>query len=329
MGQTGVFRLRPARRVNGGVTCRGDDRSAETRSAETASNSRGARKSNTATTPDTAHMGIRVRGPGPAEPFLGARDLFETEHHLDRSVTVQIREDPDERTRVSHDDESHLLVISQQAATSAMARELALHEFAHMHHYERDHPSHTQSTDEAIFLALAGRSVERRKLAHCYQIANHMKDIYADDLWLEVAPADKLVSFLEASVAAAVADRPRDPGRDRESARNLEREGDQTTLDRPGAPTAWKRLTPAADPDITAVNAAFALGLVERHDLVDEGHRLYDLAHAAAQDAPGIGLGEFKRRFRTLSENPDESEYRKTLVDVTRAYAGGGDQAAD
>jgi hypothetical protein len=270
-------------------------------------------------------MGIRVRGPGPAEPFLGARDLFETEHELDRPVTVQIREDPDERTRVSHDEEGHLLVISQQAATSAMARELALHELANMHHYERDHPSHTQSTDEAIFLALAGRSVERRKLVHCYQIANHMKDIYADDLWLEVAPADKLVSFLESSIAAAVADRPRDPARNRESDSGRER----ATLDRPGAPTAWKRLTPAADPEITAVNAAFALGLVERHSLVDEGHRLYDLAHAAAQDAPGIGLSEFKRRFRTLSENPDESEYRKTLVDVTRAYAGTDDRAAD
>jgi hypothetical protein len=154
-----------------------------------------------------------------------------------------------------------------------------------------------------------------------------MKDIYADDLWLDVAPADKLVSFLESSIAAAVADRPRNPGRDLEPGSEQDRE--RTTLDRPGTPTAWKRLTPAADPDITAVNAAFALGLVERHDLVDEDHRLYDLAHAAAQDAPGIGLGEFKRRFRSLAEDPGESEYRKTLVDVTRAYASAGDQAAD
>jgi len=295
---------------------------------ETARKRRGARKSNSTTTLDMGHMGIRVKGPGPAAPFLGARDLFETEHDLDRPVTVQICEDPDERTRVSHDDEGHLLVIPQQAATSAMARELALHEFGHMHHYERDHPSHTQSTDEAIFLALAGRSVERRKLVHCYQIANHMKDIYADDLWLDVAPADKLVSFLESSIAAAVADRPRDPTRDRESSRRVS-EREQSTLDRPGTPTAWKRLTPAADPEITAVNAAFALGLVERHGLVDEDHRLYDLAHAAAQDAPGIGLSEFKRRFRTLAEDPGESEYRKALVDVTRAYAGSGEQAAD
>ncbi|QLH82836.1 DUF5781 family protein [Halosimplex pelagicum] len=249
-------------------------------------------------------MDVRVRGPGPDGPILGARDLFETERTLKRPVTVEIREDPDERTRVSHDDEGHLFVISQQAATSAMARELALHEFAHMHHYERDHPSHTQSMEEVIFLALAGRSVERRKLTHCYQIANHMKDIYADDVWLEVAPADKLVPFLESSLAAAVADRPRDP-------------------------PAWDRLTPAADPDITAVNAAFALGLVERHDLVDEDHRIYDLAHAAAQDAPEIDVAAFTRRFRNLARDPDSSEYRKALVDVTRAYATGGERAAD
>jgi len=219
-------------------------------------------------------------------------------------VTVRIVEDPNERTRVGHTDSTHRLTISRQAATSAMARELALHEFAHMHHHEQGHPSHTQSTEEAIFLALAGRSVEQRKLTHIYQIANHMKDIYADDLWLEVAPADKLVAFLESSLASAVADRPH-------------------------APPAWERLTPAADPEITAVNAAFALGLVERHGLVDDDHRIYDLAHAAAADAPGVDLDTFREAFRSLSPDPDENEYRKALVDVTRAYAGGKGPAAD
>jgi hypothetical protein len=249
-------------------------------------------------------MDVRVDGPGPAEPFLGARDLFATERSLSRPVEVRIVEDPDERTRVSHHETGHRLIIPSAAATSAMARELALHEFAHMHHHETAHPSHTQSTKEAIFLALAGRSVEQRKLTHVYQIANHMKDIYADDLWLDVAPADKLVAFLESSLAAAVADRPQDP-------------------------RAWRRLTAAADSEITAVNAAFALALVERHDLVPADHRLYDLAHAAAQDAPEVSLGAFKRRFRSLARDPDESEYRKALVDVTRAYVCSDDRAAD
>jgi hypothetical protein len=249
-------------------------------------------------------MDVQVRGPGPTEPFLGARDIFATERRLAQPVTVRVVDDPEERTRVSHGEDGHRLTIPRQAATSAMARELALHEFAHMHHHEAGHPSHTQSTEEAIFLALAGRSVERRKLTHCYQIANHMKDIYADDVWLELAPADKLVAFLESSLAAAVADRPQDP-------------------------PAWQRMTPAADPEITAVNAAFALALVERHDLVDEDHRLYDLAHAAAADAPGVDLAAFKRQFRSLAADPDESEYRKALVDVTRAYADTGRSASD
>jgi hypothetical protein len=249
-------------------------------------------------------MDVEVRGDGPAAPFLGARDLFETERTLQRPVTVQIVEDPDERTRVGHTDEGHRLTISRQAATSAMARELALHELAHMHHTEQDHPSHTQSTKEAIFLALAGRTVEQRKLTHCYQIANHLKDIYADDVWLEVAPADKLVPFLESSLASALADRPQDP-------------------------PAWERLTPAADPEITAVNAAFALGLVERHGLVGESHRLYDLAHAAAADAPDVDFETFKEQFRSLVRDPDESEYRKVLVDLTRSYAATENRAAD
>jgi len=250
-------------------------------------------------------MDVRVQGSGPTEPFLGARDLFETEYDLEHPVSVHVRADPDQRTLTSHDADRHYLHISRQAATSAMARQLALHEYAHMHRHEQCHPSHVQSTEEALYLALAGRSVERRKLVHCYQIANHMKDIYADDITLSVAPGDRLVSFLEASLAAAVADRPA------------------------AVPGGWQRLTPAADPDITAVNAAFALALVERHDLVDEDHRIYDLAHAAANDAPSVGLAAFKRRFGSLADDPDESEYRKALVDVTRSYCVDTGTAAD
>ena len=250
-------------------------------------------------------MDIRVQGSGPAEPFLGAASLFETEYDLERSVRVDIRTDPDERTRVGHTEDRHRLVISRQAATSAMARELALHEFAHMYRHERRHPSHVQSTDEVLFLALAGQSVERRKVTHCYQIANHVKDIYADDLWVGLAPGEKLVRFFESTLAAALDDRPADP-----------------------AP-AWTRRTPASDPDITAVNAAFALALSERHELLEAGHPLYDLAHAAARDAPDIGLERFKRLFQSLDPAPDASTYRKSMVELTREYALDDQRAAD
>jgi hypothetical protein len=242
-------------------------------------------------------MDIRLPENGPAEPFLGAADLLETESRIDLPVHVRLREDPDERTWAGHYEDRHVLNISRQAATSAMARELALHELSHMARYEQDHPSHHQSTREAIFLALAGKSVERRKLSHVHQMANHMKDIYADDITLSVAPGGKLVTFLESRLADAVADRP------------------------PAVPTGWQLASPGADPEITAVNAAFALALVERHDLVDENHRIYDLAHAAADDAPEIRLERFTDAFRSLVDDPTESEYRKALVDMTREYA--------
>jgi hypothetical protein len=250
-------------------------------------------------------MDVRVTGRGPADPFLSARDLLGTEYDLELPVVVKIRENPDERTVAGHYDDRHELLVSRRAATSAMARELALHEFAHMARYEEEHPSHLQSTEEALFLALAGRSVERRKLAHCYQIANHMKDIYADDITLDIGPTEKLVAFMESALARAVADSPSP------------------------APGDWQRWTAAADPEITAVNAAFALALLERHDAIDDDHRLYDLAHAAAADAPGVSLSRFKRHFRSLDADPGESEYRKALVDVTREYALGDEQAAD
>jgi hypothetical protein len=256
-------------------------------------------------------MDLRVQGQAPADPFLGAADVFRTEHDLNRPVRVRVRDDPDERTWAAHYDDHHVLNISRQAATGAMARELALHEFAHMARNEEGHPSHTQSTDEALFLALAGRSVERSRIVHCYQIANHMKDIYADDITVSVAPADKLVQFLESRVAAAVA-------------------GQTATPPRPGS----RRVTagaPPTDPDLTAVNAAFALALVERHDLVADDHPLYDLARAAAGDATGVSLDSFRRRFRSLADDPSESDYRKALVEVTREYAVGHEdrRAAD
>ncbi|WP_435067735.1 DUF5781 family protein [Haloplanus sp. C73] len=253
-------------------------------------------------------MDVRVHGGAPPDPFLGAADLLATEHELDHPVHVRVRDDPDERTWAAHYDDHHVLNISRQAATSAMARELALHELAHMARYEEGHASHTQSTDEALFLALSGQSVERRKLAHCYQIANHMRDIYADDITIDVAPAAKLVQFLESQLAAAVADAPGDDG------------------DRPsGAGPA----DAGADPDITAVNAAFALGLAERHELIDTDHRLYDLARAAAADAPAVGLDAFKQRFRSLIDDPSESDFRRDLVAVTKEYALNNGRAAD
>jgi hypothetical protein len=249
-------------------------------------------------------MELSVEGPGPTGPFLSARTLFETEHDLAQPVRVQVRADPDERTWAAHYQDEHVLNISQQAACSAMARELALHELAHMRRHEQAHPSHTQEIEEALFLALAGRSVERRVLTHCYQIANHAKDIYADDITLSVGPAEKLVAYLESGVAAAVADRPSPGG---------ERDG------------AWfgggHRTTPAADPQITAVNAAFAVALLERHDSLPADHRLHDLAHAAGADAPDIDLDWFVDRFKTLARDPSESEYRRALAGLIDEYA--------
>jgi hypothetical protein len=275
-------------------------------------------------------MDVRIRGSAPPGPFLSARDLFETEHGLECPVEVRIREDPDERTWTGHTEDEHVLNISEQAARSAMARPLALHEYAHMARYEEGHPSHHQSTREALYLALAGQSVERRRLAQCYQIANHMKDIYADDITLDVAPADRLVRFLESSLATAVADRPGSPA----VATDGGKRANAGTAQGPPASGGFRQ-SATSDPEMTAVNAAFALALVERHDLVDAEHRLYDLAHAATDDAPSIDLAAFTDHFRDLPGDTDESAYRQALVDVTGAFVdataalGAGPQAAD
>ncbi|GAD51676.1 hypothetical protein MBEHAL_0436 [Halarchaeum acidiphilum MH1-52-1] len=249
----------------------------------------------------TAHMDVRVHGSVPAGPFLGARDLFEHQYEVEKPVHVRVREDPDERTWAGHYDDRHVLNISRRAATSVMARELALHEYAHMARYEDEHVSHTMGLSEVLFLALPGRRVERHVLRQCEQLANHAKDIYADDITLDVAPTDRLLTFLESQLAAAVAERP------------------PTETE----PAGGYRLTAVADPELTAVNAAFALALLERHDAVPDDHRIYEFADLADADAPGIDVAWFKERFRTLARDPDESAHRHALVDLVRTYVDG------
>lgn len=242
-------------------------------------------------------MDLRVEGAGPAAPFEAARDLFEAERDLSLPVHVRVREDPDERTWAGHYDDHHVLNISRQAATSIMARELALHEFSHMHRYESEHPSHFLDLREAVYLALTGRRVERRVLGHAQVLANHVKDVYADDITLDVGPTDKLLTFLESELAAAIADNPS------------------------SGPLGGHRITAGADPRLTVVNAAFAIALLERHDAVPEDHHIYKLAHAAAQDAPSVDFEHFRDRFKTLDRDPDESVCRRVLVDLVREYA--------
>jgi hypothetical protein len=42
-----------------------------------------------------------------------------------------------------------------------------------------------------------------------------------------------------------------------------------------------------------------------------------------------VSVERFKSRFRSLEEDPDESHYRKALVDLTRAYCVDSSAAAD
>ena len=250
-------------------------------------------------------MDVRVQGEAEPTPFLRAKAAFETEYDLSDPIKVFVRDELDGRTWTAHYDDHHVLSMSQGAAGSTMARELAIHEFAHMYRHEHGHVSHRQSTAEAIYLSAAGRRVPKARITHCYQIANHMKDIYADDLTVEVTPTEKLVRYLESMIAASVA---------------------------ATGPPAWavgESAHEQPDAGISAVNAAFALGLVERHDLVEHDHQLYELANVAASDAPWVPFERFRTLFRDLEPDPNESEYRRSLVDATSTYLGSQEQAAD
>ncbi len=241
-------------------------------------------------------MEVAVQGGARPTPFLQARDLFETEFDLDLPVRVYVRSDPDERTWASHPGGHHVLNISNAAARSAMACELALHEFAHMYRYEQEHVSHRHPTEEAIYLTLAGRRTATETITHCYQIANHVKDIYADDLTLRFVSGRKLVTFLESQLARAVAENGI------------------------GDHVSGGVRHPTIDPELAAVNAAFAAGLVDRHDLIGSSHDLYTFADILAYDAPTIPFQRLRGLFGDLPEDPTVSQFRRSLTDAIQTY---------
>ena len=242
-------------------------------------------------------MEVNVRGGAPPGPFLSAAEMLETRYDVETPVYVTVAEDPDTRTHVVHYREHHEVVISAAAVSSAMARELILHEFAHVVRNEEGHSSHHLETTEAVMIGAAGRHVPRPKLIHCYQIANHMRDIYADDITLDLLPPDKLMAYLASAVAHAVSEAPH-------------------PVMRPQS----RLVSRAPDPEITAVNAAFALGVARRHGVDPAAHRLEALAHAAGDDAPRIDIDAFADRFARLRADPSTREYRRALVETMQTY---------
>ena len=242
-------------------------------------------------------MEVNVRGGAPPGVFLSAAEMLETRYDVEDPVYVTVEDDPDTRTHVLHYNDRHEVVISAAAVSSAMARELVLHEFAHIVRHEEGHTSHHLEPAEALMLGTAGRRVPRPKLIHCYQIANHMRDIYADDITLDLLPPQKLMSYLASAVADAVTET------------HHSMMGPQSRL-----------VSRAPDPEITAVNAAFAMGVARRHGADPQAHRLEALAHAAADDAPRIDIDIFADRFAGLRSDPSAREYRRELVEMMRTY---------
>jgi hypothetical protein len=242
-------------------------------------------------------MEVNVRDGAPPGPFLSAAEMLETRYDVDAPVFVTVVEDPDTRTHVVHYDDHHEVVISAAAVSSAMARELILHEFAHVVRNEQGHTSHHLEPTEAVMIGAAGRRVARPKIIHCYQIANHMRDIYADDITLDLLPPDKLMAYLASAVAHAVS----------EAQHHMM--GPRSRL-----------VSRAPDPEITAVNAAFALGVARRHNVDPAVYRLEALAHAAGDDAPRIDIDGFADRFARLRADPSTREYRRALVETLQTY---------
>jgi len=243
----------------------------------------------------TIRMDLRVQGMSP-DPFLGAADLFETEWSLDDPVHVKVREDPDERTWAGHYDGYHVLNVEARRHQRDGPRAGRPRAVAHGPLRGGARVSHPIDRGGAVPRALRrdGGAPQARALLP------------------DREPHEGHLRRRHHALGRARGQAPRLPrvdprGRRRRPPRGL-----------PGRrPAGHGRCRP----EITAVNAAFALALVERHDIAGPGHRIYDLARAAGSDTDAVDVDAFKERFLALGPDPSESDYRKALVAAARAYA--------
>jgi len=234
------------------------------------------------------------------DPFLGAADLFETEWSLDDPVHVKVR-DPDERTWAGHYDGYHVLNVSKRAATSAMARELAVHELSHMARYEEGaRVSHPIDRGGAVPRALRrdGGAPQARALLP------------------DREPHEGHLRRRHHALGRARGQAPRLPRVDPRGRRRRPT---------PSLPGRRPPVTAGADPEITAVNAAFALALVERHDIAGPGHRITTSRARRATPTPSTrrsdAVARRRRDFGRSGSSRSARPVRERLPDRLAQYA--------
>ncbi|HEV8594180.1 MAG TPA: DUF5781 family protein [Thermoplasmata archaeon] len=208
---------------------------------------------------------------------------------LQRPVSLVIEEMPIMGATQSTSD-GHRLHVSLRAVGSGMLDGLMAHEMGHMVLTERRHPSHTTDVHRRAFETVEVPAGERRAFGAVARGAvNHVEDIYADDLAIEVIGRDRDIARFFS-----------------EWVRNSARPGD-TRLETLG----------------NGVTVAFALGNMARH-----GIRAEPAAVAASEAfAKVVGLASlpwFVTTFRDLPKTDETEPVEGAIRAVLSAIASEG-----
>jgi hypothetical protein len=181
-----------------------------------------------------------------------------------------------------------VVLVSQWALRSEMLDGLIAHELSHILRTDEGHPSHDGALmDESLREARLRHRVPKDKVHHLHQVLNHVQDVYADDIAMEVGVASRAGEFFLGWISGSL---------------------DGGSSDR------W-------DVASRGVSNSFALGNLERHGLIapDAEHyrlegefaRLHDLRRSEA----------FRELFRDLPQDPDPRTMLSIDARLLDAYA--------
>lgn len=192
--------------------------------------------------------------------------------------------------------DGHRLHVADHAVRSGMLDGLIAHEMGHMVLTERGHPSHRADVHRRLWAATEVASRPRGFGGVVREAVNHLQDVYADDLAIDVIGDERASQFFSDWI------------------RNSAHEG----------PTRWATLG-------NLVSVAFALGNLARRGIPpDDG-----MAAHAGQFASTVGLDGLLSRlvdaFRTLPKTdetePVERAMARLLTDLSNAEIRGSGSA--
>jgi len=181
-------------------------------------------------------------------------------------------------------DAGHLIHVSLQAAESGMLPGLIAHEMGHIARTEARHPSHDKVVhDRALARVTVPRAFARGFPRLARSAIGHVEDVYADDyaipLMLGTQSRDFFAEWVRNAISAA---------------------GDR-----------WEEVFGALD-------VAFSLGNLERHDLLPAGDRLRRDADEFATTRGIRSLGENRDLYRDLPDPVSDEACEDALAGLLR-----------